>query len=96
MTKKKLTNTALILLITGMLTFFSGIFLIDHYARLSPRKPNQQSGQIYPHYEHGTAIYLTKKENLVLNILFIGGAVLGGAAAFLIFYLDKNKKRLNG
>jgi quinol-cytochrome oxidoreductase complex cytochrome b subunit len=60
-------------------------FLDDYFYRTRPRKPEPQSGHIYPQWiHHGTRVYLTKTEKLPFDLFWI--LVIGNIVT--VFILD--------
>ena len=56
---------------------FSWIYLEGDYASTRPRVPEPSSGRTYELNVHGTTVYISKAERIILYTLFGGGVGLG-------------------
>lgn len=60
--------------------------LVDHYARILPRSPQPQSGQIIPLDDHGTRVFLNDSQQHTLWALQLGAVVTGALGGLLVVY----------
>ena len=86
--------------IVGIVLFSAGVamFLIRtslHYdlSWNHPREPHPESGAIYPLNNHGSIVYLTHDENVLMTTLWYGGMVGGAFGAMLVVLAKRRVER---
>lgn len=71
--------------------FFAALFihllLYTYYATTRPRHP--EPGRVIPLDEHGTVVYLTRQENVLVWWIFDGAFLFGGLGG--VFFLSASK-----
>lgn len=71
------------LAVLSLAIWFSFIALFEHYSATRPIRPDTSSGRIYQLNNHGSYVYLTKREQWRLWFLEFGGVPLFLAAVVL-------------
>lgn len=87
---KKIAQTIFII---GFITSFGlEIYLSYYYQWKRPKQPQPEIGLISPQNMHGSIVYITSKEKLLLEWLHFGMISCGAMIALIIFYSHKNIK----
>jgi hypothetical protein len=79
--------------VVGLLLWFTSVFLEMHYAYSRPRVPDARTGRIYELNIHGSFIYLTRQEHLMLTALMVTAGVSFGAAVCIDIFKDVFPRR---
>jgi hypothetical protein len=84
----------------GVISFVGALACGQHYLQSAPRNPQPESGKIYRYEEHGYAVYITRREQVVMNSLFVAAYVGGEIFLFVEGYkrnpFSKRTKEKNG
>jgi hypothetical protein len=59
------------------------VFLSILYMHTMPETPQMEAKRVYPFNVHGSIVYLTKGQELLLKLLFWGGGLTGMGAGIL-------------
>jgi hypothetical protein len=59
------------------------VFLSIYYMHTMPDTPQMEAKRVYPLNIHGSIVYLTKGQELLLKLLFWGGGLTGMSAGIL-------------
>jgi len=86
----------IILYVSAPLAFLCAptvVVLAISYTRHSPRSPRPETGNVVPFNDHGTYIYITHLQDVLLNSLFAVGFVAGFITVVLLVLSRKSRAR---